>query len=101
MTTWALIAVLGGVTYALKAAGPVAAGRMQLPRRLAAPLPFVAPAVLAGLVVTATFATGDELVVDERAAGLGAAAVAIALRAPPLAAVVVAAAVTALARAAG
>jgi branched-subunit amino acid transport protein len=98
---WALIAALGAATYAMRAAGPLTAGRLRLVGWLDRLLPYVMPAVLAGLVVTATFADVDRLVVDERAAGLAAAAIALAARAPVLAAVVVAAATTALARALG
>lgn len=101
MTGWALIAALGATTYALRAAGPLTAGRLRLPRWIDALLPYVMPAVLAGLVVTATFATDDRLVLDERAVGLAVAVVALVLRAPVLAVVVAAAAATALARALG
>jgi branched-subunit amino acid transport protein len=95
---WALIAALGVATYALRAAGPLGVGAAGLPGWIERPLPYVTPAVLAGLVVTATFAVEDELVLDERALGLGAAVVALALRAPVLVVVVVAAAATAAAR---
>jgi hypothetical protein len=54
------------------------------------------PALLAALVVTETFGEDGHLVLDERALGVGVAAVALALRAPVLLAV--AALVTALAR---
>ena len=60
----------------------------------------LAPAVLAALVVTQTVGGDRELVFDERLLGLGAAVVALRLRAPILAVIVVAALVTALARAA-
>ena len=98
MSGWALIAALGVATYALRAAGPLGVGATRLPAWIERPLPYVTPAVLAGLVVTATFGMKDELVLDERALGLGAAVVALALRAPVLLVVVVAAAVTAAAR---
>jgi hypothetical protein len=58
----------------------------------------LAPALLAALVVTQVFARDRELVLDARAIGLAAAAGALALRAPLLAVVAVAAAATALAR---
>jgi len=60
-------------------------------RRVAALLPV---ALLAALIVTQTFATGERLVLDARAAGLAAAVLALVLRAP-LKVVVGAAAVTA------
>jgi len=50
------------------------------------------------LVVTGTFGEGGHLTIDEKALGVGVAAVALALRAPVLLAVVLAAVVTALAR---
>jgi hypothetical protein len=57
--------------------------------------------VLAALVATAVLARDGRLVVDARLAGLAAAGVAIALRAPILLVVVAAAATTALLRALG
>jgi hypothetical protein len=59
----------------------------------------VAPALLAALVVTETFGEDGHLVLDERAVGVAVAAIALALRAPVLAAVALAAATTALVRA--
>ena len=59
----------------------------------------LAPALLAALVAISTFGGDRELVLDERAVGVGAAAVAVALKAPPLLVVVVAAVVTAATRA--
>jgi branched-subunit amino acid transport protein len=101
MSGWALIVALGVATYALRAAGPLTAGRLRLVGWLDRLLPYVMPAVLAGLVVTATFAVGDRLVLDERAVGLAVAVVALSLRAPLLVVVAAAAAATALARALG
>ena len=59
----------------------------------------LAPAVLAALVATQAFARHEELVLDERAAGLLAAGVAILLRAPLLVVIVVAAVTAATLRA--
>jgi uncharacterized membrane protein len=95
---WTAVIVVGAGTVALKAAGPVMLGGRPLPPRAAALLAMLAPALLAALVVTQAFADGRHLVLDARAAGLGAAAVAVALRAPLLAVVVVAAVATALVR---
>jgi hypothetical protein len=58
----------------------------------------LAPAVLAALVVTQAVAGRRAIVADARLAGLGAGAVAIALRAPLLVVVTVAAATAALVR---
>ena len=59
------------------------------------------PALLAALVITGTFGEGGHLALDERALGVGVAGVALALRAPILLAVVLAALVTALIRLTG
>jgi branched-subunit amino acid transport protein len=86
---------------AIKGAGPVLLGGRPLPPRAARVIGLLAPAVLAALVGINTFADEGTLVLDERALGVGAAVVAIALKAPPLIVVVVAAVVTAVARGLG
>ena len=85
-------------TVAFKAAGPILAGIRELPPRVNAVMALLTPALLTALVVTGTFGEGGHLALDERALGVGVAAVALALRAPVLVAVVLAAVVTALAR---
>src|SRR4029453_6553615 len=89
---------LGLPTIACKAAGPVLVGRRQLPPRLQACVELLAPVMLTALVVTQTFGGDEEIEVDARVAGVGAALVAIALRAPVIVAMAVAALVTALLR---
>ena len=96
---WTVVVVLGAATIAIKATGPVLLGGRALPPRIASVVELLAPAVLAALVVTQVVGGDRELVLDERLAGLAAGAVAIALRAPILAVVVVAATATALLRA--
>jgi hypothetical protein len=60
----------------------------------------LAPALLAALVVVETFGRPDgTLEVDQRAAGVAAAGAALALRAPILLVIAIAAVVTALVRA--
>jgi len=98
---WLLVGVVGIATVAIKASGPLLVGGGGLPAGLARLTDLLAPALLAALVATQAFTSDERLVVDERAAGLGAAAVAVALRAPILVTVVVAAAVTAVLRALG
>jgi branched chain amino acid efflux pump len=95
---WTAVVVVGVVTVAMKAAGPLAARGGELPAPIARVVDLLAPAVLAALVATQTFGGDRELVLDERSAGIASAGVAIALRAPILVAVALAAAVTALAR---
>ncbi len=94
------IAVLAVTTVAIRASGPVLVGGRELHPRLFAVIGLLAPALLAALVVTETLSGADNgLVVDERAAGVAAAGVALALRASVVPVIVVAAVVTALARA--
>ena len=95
---WLSVIVVGVATLAFKATGPVLLGRRQLPSWLAAPVSYLAPAVLAALVVTQSVGGDRELVADPRLAGLGAGAVAVVLRAPLLVVVFVAAATAALVR---
>jgi branched-subunit amino acid transport protein len=96
---WITTALLCIGTVAIKAAGPVALGGRDLPPRLGGIIAHLAPALLAALVVVDTFGRDHALGVDESAAGLLAAAVALAARAPMIVAVLVAAAVTAALRA--
>ncbi len=94
--------ILGSVgTYVLKLAGWVIPERvLDNPRlrRLSTLLPV---ALLAALVGVQTFSIGTALQVDARLAGLGAAIVALALRAPFLVVVLIAAATAAVLRSAG
>ncbi|MER6630499.1 AzlD domain-containing protein [Streptomyces sp. NPDC000987] len=101
MNTWIAIGATALGCYAVKLAGLlVPAGALERPlvRRLAALLPV---ALLAALTAQQTFADGRVLVLDARVAGVAAAAVALALRAPFLLVVAVAVAVTAGVRAMG
>ncbi|MFF9805067.1 AzlD domain-containing protein [Streptomyces coeruleorubidus] len=101
MNVWIAIGVTVLGCYAVKLAGLlVPAGALERPvvKRLAALLPV---ALLAALTAEQTFAAGQVLVLDARAAGLGAAAVALVLRAPFLLVVAAAVLVTAGVRAMG
>jgi len=95
---WWSVLLVGAGTVLLKAAGPVLLGGRTLPPSLGGMLDLIAPSVLAALVVTQLVGGDRELVLDERLAGIAAAAVALALRAPILVVVVVAAVTTALLR---
>jgi branched-subunit amino acid transport protein len=75
------VLAVGLATVALKATGPVLAAGRQLPAGAARVVDLLAPALLAALVATQAFAADEELVLDERAAGLVAAGVAIVPRA--------------------
>jgi len=99
-TAWIAIILLSAGTIAIKAIGPVTLGGEALPPRLEGVVARLAPSLLAALVVVDTFGTTERtLVVDETAAGLAAAAVALALRLPMFVVVVIAAVVTAVLRA--
>ena len=95
---WLLVIGVGIGTLAIKAAGPVLLGGRALPTRVGSVVALLAPALLAALVVSASVASGSQLVADARLIGVGAAAVALALRAPILIIVLVAAVAAALAR---
>lgn len=95
---WTAILVGAAGCYLLKLAGLSVPRRvLENPRvrRVAALLPI---ALLTALIVIQTFSTGHRLVVDARAAGLGAAVAAILLRAPFLVVIVAACATTAVVR---
>ncbi|MFJ9037637.1 AzlD domain-containing protein [Streptomyces sp. NPDC102406] len=95
MNIWIAIGVTAVGCYAVKLIGLlVPAGALERPmvKRLAALLPV---ALLAALTAQQTFADGRVLILDAKAAGLAAAAVALVLRAPFLVVVAVAVAVTA------
>jgi len=97
-TAWTVVLVVSVATIAIKGAGPVLLGGRELPARVIGVVELLAPALLAALIVVNAFSSGRHLVLDARAAGLGAAGVAIVLRAPLLLVVVVAAAVAAVVR---
>jgi len=94
-STWIVVLTVGAVTVFFKAAGPVFLGRRTLPPRALALVEVLAPAMLAALVVTQAVGGDEELVLDERLAGIAVAGIALVLRAPLL--VVMAAAATAAA----
>ncbi|MGW3626844.1 AzlD domain-containing protein [Streptomyces sp. NPDC000880] len=101
MSIWIAIAATAVGCYLVKLAGllvPADALERPLVQRLAALLPV---ALLAALTAQQTFSTDSSLVLDARAAGLAAAALALVLRAPFLVVVAAAVAVTAGVRALG
>src|SRR5205814_8763042 len=71
--TWALIGLCAAVTFAIKAAGPIALGRRDLPGWFTDVIALMAPALLAALVVTAALADGDHLAVAADTAGVAGA----------------------------
>jgi branched-subunit amino acid transport protein len=96
--TWLVVLIVGAFTISFKAAGPVLLAGKQLPPRLSSAFELLAPSLLAALVVTQSVGGKNGIVLDARLVGLGAAAIAIMLRAPLIVVVIVAALTTALVR---
>ncbi len=97
-SAWIVVAVVGVATIACKAAGPVLIGRRSLPRHVQPVVDLLAPVMLIALVTAQTLGGDQKIEVDARVVGVGAAAIAIALRAPIVVAMAIAALVTALVR---
>lgn len=98
---WLTIAVVTAGTFVIKATGPLIVGHRQLPFWTRGIIALLAPALLTALVVVQTVGGDKEIVLDARLAGMGAAVLALLLRAPIIAVILIAVAVTAGARAAG
>jgi branched-subunit amino acid transport protein len=94
-TAWSLIAGCAAVTFAIKAAGPIALGGRELPPWFSRVVALLAPALLSALVVTQALADGDELSVAGDTAGVAAAGLLLWRGASIVVGVLVAAAVTA------
>jgi membrane-associated phospholipid phosphatase len=95
---WAGVLVASAACYALKLAGLSLPSRWLQDVRIQRTVPLLPVALLAALVATQTFSSGQHLVLDVRAAAIGVAVVAVLLRAPFLVVIVVAAATAALLR---
>ena len=95
---WIVIAGLALANLAIKATAPLIAGSGALTERLEQHISLVIPALMGALVATGTLVDGSELVLDPRAAGVAAAALALAARAPLLTSLLVAALTTAIVR---
>ena len=94
-TVWWTIAGCTVVTAIIKGIGPVALGGRDIPPRLTGVITLMAPALLAALVVTSTFATGDRWHVGAHTVGVAAGGLVLLRRGPVVVAVVLAVAVTA------
>jgi branched-subunit amino acid transport protein len=97
--TWTLVIVLAVGAYAFKVLGLVIVGDRRIPPVLDRCLALIPAALVSALVVKDTFSLGQHLQIDARAAGVAAAAVAAWRKAPLIAVIVIAAAVTAAVRA--
>ena len=89
---------LAAGAYLCKVTGLVVIGSRRLPAVVSRCLALVPAALLTALVVNDTFSTGADLVLDARAAGVAAAAVAAWRRAPLIVVLVVGAGITELVR---
>jgi branched-subunit amino acid transport protein len=74
-TAWALVAGCAVLTFAIKAAGPIAFGGRELPGWFASIVGLMAPALLAALVATHTLANGRRLEIGAPTAGVLVSAV--------------------------
>jgi len=99
-SAWITIGVLAVATLLIKTSGPVLLGGRPLPERLTRMISLLAPALLAALVIVEALSHDGTIAVDERTAGVAAAGVSLSVRRDVILAVVVAAATTALLRAA-
>ena len=96
--TWAALLVAAAVCYGIKLAGLSLPQRFVEDPRIQRTVPLLPVALLAALIATQTFSSGQHLVLDVRAAALGVAAIAVLLRAPFLVVVAAGAATAALLR---
>ncbi len=94
MIWWVVIGSIA-VTAVLKAAGPVALGGRDLPRWFMRLVSVAAPALLAALVATALFSSGQQWSVGADTVGVAAGGLVLWRRGSVVVAVAVAVAVTA------
>ena len=98
-SAWIVVALSAVITFAIKAAGPIALGGRTLPPRFNGVISLMAPALLAALVAVSAFADGKHLALGADTAGVAAAGLLFLRGGSVLTGVIVAAAVTALLRA--
>lgn len=95
---WEAVLAASATCYAIKLAGLSLPGRFLENPRVQRTVALLPVALLAALITTQTFGSGQRVVLDVRAAALAVAAVAVILRAPFLVVVAAAAATAALLR---
>ena len=94
-SAWTVVVVVGAASMVLKAAGPVFLGGRALPPRIDSVVALIGPVMLTSLVVTQTVGGDERIVLDARLPGVAVAAVAVWRGAPVVAAMAIAAVVTA------
>jgi branched-subunit amino acid transport protein len=97
--TWTLVVLLGLGAYAFKAAGLVIIGDRRLPPVLERCIGLIPAALIGAILVKDTLTAGRHIQLDARAAGIATAFILAWRRAPFLAIVLAACAVTAILRA--
>ncbi|HAP78239.1 MAG TPA: branched-chain amino acid transporter AzlD [Acidimicrobiaceae bacterium] len=97
--SWTFVLVLAATAYGFKVLGLVIVGDRRLPPVIDRCLALIPAALVAALVMKDTFSSGQQLVLDARALGVGAAVVAAWRKAPLIAVIAIGAGVTAIARA--
>jgi branched-subunit amino acid transport protein len=97
--SWALVVLLALGAFGFKALGLLVIGDRRLPPVVDRCLALIPAAMLSAFIVVNTFATGQDLVLDARAVGVGASVLLAWRRAPLFLVIVGGAAVTALVRA--
>ncbi len=98
LVTWVLVGILAAGTVVLKVLGPLVAGGVEPPRAFVRVIDLLTPALLTALVVTSTFTSGRELVLDVRVLGVAVGLVLLLLRVPLVLVLAVAAGVVAVIR---
>ena len=101
VATWVAIGAAAAVVFALKLAGHLVPKHWLAEPRVARTAALVTVALLSALVAVQTATRGNELVLDARLPALVVAAVALALRAPFIVVVLLAAVTAAVLRALG
>jgi branched-subunit amino acid transport protein len=97
--TWTLVLVLAAGAYGFKALGLIVIGDRALPPVVERCIVLIPAAMLAALVMHETFGFGQDLRIDARAVGVGAAVVVAWRKAPLILVIITGAAVTAAVRA--
>ncbi|MFB9378713.1 AzlD domain-containing protein [Kineococcus gynurae] len=99
MSTWVAVLLAAAIAFATKFLGHLVPAAWLAGERVTRCAALLPAALLAALVAVQTVSDGPQLVLDARVVGLGVAAVALALRAPFLLVLVLAAGATAVVRA--
>jgi branched-subunit amino acid transport protein len=95
---WLAVLLVGAVSMALKATGPVLLGGRELPGSMRRVVALMAPTLLAALISTQIFADGQRLAVDARVVGLAVGAFGVWRKWPTLLVVALGAAAAAVTR---